>query len=80
MEEKELRLMMNKTKGEILSYFEMVCPTNISFNNVKRKIHKEFDELTNDIIQIDGKTNTPDKINVGGETSWGHKTKVSSKS
>lgn len=80
MEEKQLRLMMNKTKGEILSYFEMVCPTNISFNNVKRKIHKEFDELTNDIIQIDDSHKEKEHINVGGETSWTNNRKVSQKS
>jgi len=80
MEERQLRLMMNKTKGEILSYFEMVCPTDISFKNVKKKIHKEFDELTDDIIQIDAKTTLQENINVGGEPSWNNKTKVSNKS
>lgn len=52
MKPNELQSVMNKTKGEILSYFEMVCPTDSSFNSVKRKIHREFDELAVTVLRI----------------------------
>lgn len=70
MNPNELQAVINKTKGEILSYFEMVCPTDSSFHSVKRKVHREFDELAVTVLRINEEHGTPSSTTVERGTKW----------
>lgn len=38
-----LERVLNSLKGEVLKEFEKVCPTDMSFQRVKKDMHDKFD-------------------------------------
>lgn len=47
--ETKVEVYVNKKKGKVLKEFGKICPTNESFETVKKDIHKIFDELVYEI-------------------------------
>jgi hypothetical protein len=46
----ELKETLDKSKGEIVKIFELVCPTEISFKRSVKNMHNIFDDLLNKIV------------------------------
>lgn len=40
----------NKKKGLVLKEFEKVCPTDTSFNRIKKEMHDIYEEQTEEIV------------------------------
>ncbi len=40
-----LKTLLDKTKGNVVKQFELVCPTDASLKRAKKTMHDIFDEL-----------------------------------
>jgi hypothetical protein len=49
-----LKTMLEKKKGLICREFEKVCPTEMSFNRMKKEMHNIFDDIEKEIEEIVG--------------------------
>jgi tryptophanyl-tRNA synthetase len=45
----EISKSVTKAKTEVLIEFEKVCPSEMSFNRIKREIHDVFDKMLEEI-------------------------------
>lgn len=45
----EILKAINKKKTQVLVNFEKACPTEMSFNRMKKDTHDQFDELLEEI-------------------------------
>lgn len=43
--------ILNKTKGSVCKEFEKICPTDKSFERIKKDMHDIFDQALADIKQ-----------------------------
>jgi hypothetical protein len=50
-EEDRIDTILKSVKGDILKEFEKVCPTDMSFQRVKKDIHDIFDEAKRQLQQ-----------------------------
>lgn len=46
----ELKMHVDKTKGEVLKVLELVCPSEMSFKRALKNMHNIFDDLLEKII------------------------------
>ncbi len=46
----EIACNLKKVKGDILKEFEKVCPTDRSFERLKKEMHDIFDQLQKDML------------------------------
>jgi ASC-1-like (ASCH) protein len=44
--------MVNKAKGEVISEFEKVCPSENSLKRMVKEMHNIFDQLSEEIKQL----------------------------
>lgn len=45
----EMNKAVTKAKTEVLTEFEKVCPSEMSFNRIKRDMHDIFDQMLEEI-------------------------------
>lgn len=45
----ELKVTIDKSKGEVIKILELVCPTEMSFKRAVKNMHNIFDDLLDKI-------------------------------
>lgn len=46
----ELKVIIDKSKGEVVKILELVCPTDISFKRSVKNMHNIFDDLLEKLV------------------------------
>jgi ASC-1-like (ASCH) protein len=52
MDKDEIKVMLEKKKGLVCREFEKVCPSEMSFDRMKKEMHNIFDDIEQEVRKI----------------------------